>query len=242
MLTIKNAGVALMVGMILAWIGGLFLPGYAFINPADQTDFPAAVAALGDSAVLAHWMNLIMLISMLLLIFGLLGLYPIATRQAGLGGKLLRFGIITSVIEWSTIIVVIGMRFFEIHLMQRSNMPHDGGRLSPADFEAAALAVHIELTAVLLASVILYPLASIMLGLGVVNRFTSTNLYKVAGYVMAAAGILGLANLLVAMNIPDAGLQNMFLVNNIALYAAGIALFIIGFGMYRGQSEFADKS
>ena len=168
-------------------------------------------------------MNFIMLVSMLLLIFGLLGLYPVASRQAGLGGKLLRFGIIASVIEWSTIIIVIGMRFFEIHLMQRSNMPHDGGGLLPADFAAAALAVHIILTAVLLASILLYPLASIMVGLGIASRFASTNLYKVAGYVMAAGGLLGLANLLVAMNFPDAGIQNMFLINSIALYTAGVS-------------------
>ncbi len=241
-MTIKHAGLALMVGMILAWIGGLFLPGFSIINPTDQTDFPAAVAALGDAAILAHWMNFIMLISMLLLIFGLLGFYPVASRQAGLGGKLLRFGIIASIIEWSTIIIVIGMRFFEIHLMQRSNMPHDGGELLPADFVAAALALHISLTAVLLASVMLYPLASIMVGLGIASRFASTNLYKVAGYVMAAAGLLGLVNILVAMNIPDAGIQNMFLINSIALYAAGVALFIFGFGMYRGQAELADES
>ena len=98
---IKYAGLALMVGVVLAWIGGLFMPGYTFINPVDQTDFPAARDALGDWAVLAHWMNLIMFISMLLMIFGFLVLYPVASRQAGVGGRLLQFGIITSVIEWS---------------------------------------------------------------------------------------------------------------------------------------------
>ena len=229
-----------MTGMVLAWIGGLFMPGYTFIGPVDQTDFPAAVAALGDSAILAHWMNFIMLVSLLLLIFGILRLYPLASRQAGAGGRLLQFGIITSIIEWSTIVIVVGMRHFEIHLLQRSNLPADGS-LSAAEFEAAALAVHVDLTAVLLASVVLYPLASIMVGLGVAKRFASIGLYKGAGYAMAAAGLLGLVNFLFAMNVPDVGLQTLFLINSIALYVAGVCLFIIGFGMYRGRGEFAEE-
>ena len=240
-MTIKYAGLALMVGVVMAWIGGLFMPGYTFINPVDQTDFPAARNALGDWAVLAHWTNLIMLISMLLMIFGFLVLYPVASRQAGVGGKLLQFGIITSIIEWSILIIVTGMRHFEIHLMQRSKLPAEGS-LSAADFEAAALAIHVDMTAVLLAFVLLYPLASIMVGLGIARRFASIGFYKGTGYVMAAAGLLGLVNFLVAMNVPDLGLQTLFVVNSIALYVAGVCLFIIGFGMYRGRSELVEES
>ena len=238
---IKYAGLALMVGVVLAWIGGLFMPGFTFINPVDQTDFPAARDALGDSAVLAHWMNLIMFTSMLLMIFGFLVLYPVASRQAGVGGRLLQFGIITSVIEWSILIIVAGVRHFEIHLMQRSKLPADGS-LSGADFEAAALAVHVDVTSLLLAFVLLYPLASIMVGLGIARRFASSGLYKGAGYVMAAAGLLGVVNFLLAMNVPDVGLQTQYAVNSIALYVAGVSLFIVGLGMYRGRSELAEES
>ena len=239
-MTIKYAGLALMVGVVLAWVAGLFMPGYTFINPVDQTDFPAAVEALGDSAVLGHWMNFIMLISLLLMTFGFLGLYPLASRQAGVGGKLLQFGIITSIIEWSIVIITAGMRHFEIHLMQRSNLA-DGGSLSAADFQAAALAVHVDMTAVTLAFVVLYPLASIMVGLGVANRFASIDLYKGAAYVMVAAGLLGLVNFLFAMTTPDVGLQTLFMINSIALYTAGVCLFIVGLGMYRGRSELAEE-
>ena len=240
-MTIKFAGLALMAGVVLAWIGGLFMPGYTFINPVDQTDFVAARDALGDGAVLAHWMNLTMFISMLLMIFGFVVLYPLASRQAGVGAKLLQFGIITSIIEWSILIIAAGMRYFEIHLMQRSKLPADGS-LSAADFEAAALAIHVDMTAVLLAFVLLYPLASIMVGLGIANRFASIGLYKGAGYVMAAAGLLGLVNFLMSMNVPDVGLQTLFVANSIALYVAGVSLFIVGLGMYRGRSELAEES
>ena len=60
----------------------------------DQTDFVAARDALGDSAVLAHWMTFVTIVSLLLLSFGLLGLFPSASRQGGRGGRLLQFGII----------------------------------------------------------------------------------------------------------------------------------------------------
>ena len=100
----------------------------------------AAKDALGDSLGLAHWMTFVTIVSLLLLSFGLLGLFPSASRQGGLGGRLLQFGIVVSLIEWSALIIASGMRHFVIHLMQRSGLPADGS-LSAADFEAAALAV-----------------------------------------------------------------------------------------------------
>ena len=144
-MTIRYAGIALMVGVVLAFVAPLFMPGYTFINPVDQTDFPAALDALGDSAVLAQWMTFFTLISLLLMSFGFLCLYPLASRQAGLGGRLLQFGIIATLIEWSILIIATGMRHFEIHLMQRGrNLATDGSQ-SAADFEVAALAVHIDM-------------------------------------------------------------------------------------------------
>ena len=85
-------------------------------------------------------MTFITIVSLLLLSFGLLGLFPAASRQGGLGGRLLQFGIIVSLIEWSVLNIASGMRHFVIHLMQRSGLS-DGGSLSSADLEASALAV-----------------------------------------------------------------------------------------------------
>ena len=240
-MTIRYAGISLIAGVVLAFVAPIFMPGYAFINPVDQTDFVAARDALGDSAVLAHWVTFITLISLLLMTFGLLGIYPLASRQAGLGGKLLQFGIITSIIEWGILIITTGMRHFVIHLMQRSDLA-TGGSPSSAEFEAAALAVHLDMIAVTLAFVALYPLASIMVGLGLSKRFASMNLYKGAAYVMAAAGLVGLVNFMFAMSAPDLGIQSLLLVNNIALYTGGICFIIIGYGMYQGRNEFAEES
>ncbi|MXX53307.1 MAG: hypothetical protein F4Z35_05045 [Dehalococcoidia bacterium] len=240
-MAIRYAGIALMVGVVLAFVAPLFMPGYTFINPVDQTDFPAARDALGDSAVLAQWMTFLTLISLLLMSFGFLGLYPLASRQAGLGGRLLQFGIIATLIEWSILIIATGMRHFEIHLMQRSNMAADGSQ-SAAEFQAAALAVHIDTTAVTLAFVALAPIASSIFGLGLSWRFDSMDLFKVACYLLVASGLVGLVNYLSAMNAPDAGIQALLLVNTIVLYIQGVCLIIVGFGMYRGRDELAEES
>ena len=86
-MAIRFAGIALIAGVVLAFVAPAFMPGYGLINPVDQTDFAAARDALGDSAVLAHWVNFITLLSLLLMIFAFLCLYPLASRQAGLGGQ-----------------------------------------------------------------------------------------------------------------------------------------------------------
>ena len=240
-MTIRYASIALMVGVVLAFVAPLFMPGYTFINPVDQTNFIAARDALGDSAVLAQWMTFLTLISLLLMSFGFLGLYPLASRQSGLGGRLLQFGIIATLIEWSILIIATGMRHFEIHLMQRSNMAADGSQ-SAAEFQAAALAVHIDTTAVTLAFVALAPIASSIFGLGLSRRFASMDLFKVACYLLVASGLVGLVNYLSAMNAPDAGIQALLLVNTIVLYIQGICLIIIGYGMYRGRDELSEES
>ena len=216
------------------------MPGFVFIDAVDQTDFAAARDAMGASPVLAQWMTFITLISLLLMSFGLLGLLPLASRQPGLGGKLLQFGIIATLIEWSILIVATGMRHFEIHLMQRGNLEAQGSPMATV-FADAALAVHIELTAVTLAFVALAPLASSMFGLGLSSRFASTNLFKVAGHILVVGGVVGLVNFLFAMNAPETGVQSLLFVNTIVLYVQGVCLIIVGLGMYQGRTELAEE-
>ena len=240
-MTTRYAGLALIAGVILAFVAPVFMPGYALIDPVDQTDFAAARDALGGWAVLAHWVTFISLISLLLMTFGFLGLFPLATRQSGLGGKLLQFGIIASIIEWGILIIANGMRHFVIHLMQRSELAAEGAP-SPAEFEAAALAVHTDMIGVTLAFVALFPLASITVGLGLSHRFASMDLYKGAAYVMAAAGLVGLVNFLFAMSAPSAGIQSLLLLNNLALYVGGICFLVVGYGMYKGRIELSEEA
>ena len=238
-MAIKYAGLALIAGVVVAFVAPIFMPGYALISPVDQTDFVAARDALGDSPVLAHWVNFISLISLSLMIFAFLVLYPLASRQGGLAGKILQFGIVASIIEWGILMVATGMRHFVIHLMQRSELAE--GTQARDAFQDTALAVHTDMAAVTIAFVALYPLASIAVGLGLANRFASMDLYKITAYVMAAAGLLGLVNFLFAMSAPDLGFETLLLINNLALYIGGVCFIIVGYGMYRGRNELAEE-
>ena len=239
-MTMKYAGFALIFGVVLAFIAPLFIPGYVFINPVDQTDYAASLGAFSDAPVLAQWMTFLTLISLLLMSFGFLALYPLAKRQAGLGGKLLQFGIVFTLIEWAILIIATGMRHFEIHLLQRSNLAAAGSQ-SAADFEAAALALHLDTTGVNLAFIMLAPIASSLFGLGLAKRFASMSPYKIACYVLPVSGLVGLVNFLVAMSAPGTGIDALLFVNTIALYIQGLCLIAVGYGMYQGREEFATE-
>ena len=130
------------------------------------------------------------------------------------------------------------MRRFVIHLMQRSDLPADGS-LSSADFEAAALAVHTDMTAVTLTFIALLPLATIMVGIGLSQRFGSMDIYKLTSYVLAIGGVIGLVIYLTAMNAPDLGIQTLLWINSAILCIQSIGLFIIGYGMYKGRREYS---
>ena len=240
-MTLKHSGLALMVGVILAFVAPLFTPGYVLIDSVDQTDFPLAVEAFADSPVLAQWMTFFALIAALLMSFGLLGLFPLASRQPGLWGRILQFGIIATIIEWSIIIIVSGMRHFEIHLLQRSNMGADGS-MSVVDLKAAALATHIEILAVTMAFLALAPIASSLVGLGLSKRFDSMNLSKFACYLLVVGGLAGLVNFLFALNSPDIGIESLLLINTLILYIQGFCLILIGYGMFTGRKELSEES
>ena len=187
-------------------------------------------------------MTFFTLISMLLMSFGLLGLYPLASRQPGLGGRILQFGIILSVIEWGVVVIVSGMRHFEIHLLQRSNLASDAGMSAVADLKTAALATHFEIAAVTMAFVVLAPIASSLVGFGLSRRFDSMNLSKFACYFLLLSGLLGLANFLFALNSPELGIQSILVVNTVILYMQGLCLILIGYGMYAGRKELSEES
>ena len=238
-MTTRHAGLALMAGIIACFIGSMLMPG-TIIGPVDQTDFPLALQALGDSAVLAHWMTLITIISLLLMTFGLLSLFPLARRQGGLGGSMLQIGIIITVIEWSSLVIAGSMRHFAIHLMQRAGLG-DFGSLTALEFTEGAVTVYTVAVAVTLTFVATFPFGSALTGIGLSLRFASMGVYKIASYMMVLCGLVGLVNFLIALSVPDLGLDLLMYVNTVALYIGGIGLFITGLGMYRGRAELSEE-
>lgn len=228
----RHAGLSLMLGVLLVFVGSLFMPGNFLIDRADPIDYTTAVDAWANNAILAQWMTFITLIAMILMVFGVMGLYPLASSQGGLAGRLLQFGIVASIIEWSVLLIAQGMRHFSIHLLQRDELGHSG-----LDFATGALEVHVVTIAITMTFLALFPVATLLTGLGLAGRFGSMDVYKIASYLLVIGGIVGLINFIVALNSPEVGLDLLLYVNSFVLYVGGVCLFIIGLGMYKGRSE-----
>ena len=238
-MTIKYAGIALIAGAVLSYVSALFFPGGPLINPVDQTDFVEAVNAIAGAPTLAHLMIFLTILGMILMSFGFFGLLPLASRQGGLAGALLKFGIFLSIIEWSILIIGMGMKHFVTHLMQRAA---DAG-IGTADytfFQDSALIIHTDMTAVLLAFVAIFPFASILVGIGIADRVQSMNLSKISAYLLIVSGVGGLITYLLAMLISSDPLS-FLMIFNILILIGSIGLIGVGIAMSRGSEGFAEE-
>lgn len=234
-MTTKLAGIALVVGIVLSVSSSLFFPGNTFINPVDQTDFPEAVRVIGETPTLAHVTIFLSIVAMMLISVGAFGLFPIAVRQGGISGALLQFGIILSIIEWSIIIIGLGMRHFVTHLMQRATNAGD------ASFADAALLIHTNLIGVLLGFIVIFPFASMLVGIGVASLIKSMNAFKIAAYLLILSGALGLITYLIAMFAPGDEPIIYLTIFNVLLYIGSIGLFVVGIGMYQGREGLSEE-
>ena len=72
------------------------------INPVNQTDFPAAIAALGDQPSLGHVTTMLAVAGMLLQAYGLFALFRLGNGQRCLAGTALRTGVIASLFGWAS--------------------------------------------------------------------------------------------------------------------------------------------
>ena len=89
----KGAGLALMLGVVLTIVASFFFPGGPLVDPVDQTDFPAAVAALGGQPNLGHAMTMLVIAGMLLYAHSFLAVYRLAGDDRSLSGMALRSGV-----------------------------------------------------------------------------------------------------------------------------------------------------
>ena len=238
-MNIKYAGIALVVGPVLSYVSAMLFPGNALINPVDQTDFPAAVNAIANAPVLAHLMIFATILAMMLMAFGFFGLLPLAARQEGFGGTLLKFGIILSIIEWSIVIIAMGMKHFVTHLMQRA-ADAGSGSADYAFFQDSALVIHTDMTGVLLAFITIFPFASTLAGIGIADRIPSMNLSKIAAYLLIVSGVGGFFAYLVAMLTGGDPLFYLT-VFNILLLVGSVGLIGVGIGMFRGSEGLTEE-
>ncbi len=236
----KYAGIAMMIGILLSIVASLLYPGNAVVYRVDQTDFPAALEVIGDAPTLTHATIFLSILAMLLISFGAYGLFPLATRLGGLSGTLLKFGIIISIIEWSIVIIGLGMRHFVTHLMQRAADAAAGSE-NQILLEETALAVHTTLTAVFLGFITIYPFATMLFGYGVGKLIQTMNGFKIATNLLLVSGAAGLITYLAAMFVPGNDPLVYLMIFNILLFIGSICLLVIGLGMYRGSEGLSEE-
>lgn len=214
----------------------MFRPGILFINPVDQTDFPAAVSAIGKTPVLSHVTLLLHAFGLLLVSFGVLALFPLGIRQGGLGGAFLSFGIFVSVFRWLGIVVGLAMAHYVTYMTQSMANAPDGSELQAA-LQATALSVHTNMSAVFILYIALFPFASFFLGVGLTSRFQNFNAYKAASYLHALTGIIALINFIIVMFLGVDHGVTLLRINNVLMFVALLCVLVVGVGMYRGRSE-----
>ena len=90
MTSTQQAGIALVLGVVLAMVGSLIFPGGPIVSSVDQTEFGPAIEALGEHPWLGHLSSLMVIVGMLLHGYGLLALFGLARGNQGLRGAGLR--------------------------------------------------------------------------------------------------------------------------------------------------------
>lgn len=237
----KAGGLAIMVGMVLTIVSSLFYPGGPIIDPVDQTDFPAAAAALAANPSLAHAMTLLVIVGMLLYAYGFVELLRLRGLGAGFGVSVLRFGLLASLFSWSVFIVGFGVRHSGIYLMQQSINAGEGTEMQ-AELAGLAVASHITMMGLLLAFMVVNPIGSALVGIGLAAKFSSLNIYKLASYGLVVIGVAGFANMVLALMLSDPDVVLHLLISQLLLLVGSVCLFVVGAGMYRGRSELVGEN
>ena len=232
----RLGGLALIGGVILLTLASLLFPGGVLLDPVDQTDFPVALESMANNASLAHLASTLSIIGMFLYAYCALTWLRLP-RQTGLGSSLLRLGVFASLFGWALYAIAMGMRHFSVHLMQRSMQ----SGADQAFFEGLALSVYAPMAGIVIALVAVYPVASMLVGIGLATRFGSMSIFKLASYGLVLMGVLAGINFLVLQHAPDID-PAALLRNDSGMLAFGSLCFlIIGLGMYRGQSDLTSE-
>ena len=227
----RGAGLALMAAVAVMIIAALLTPGVSMIDPVDQTDFSSALSSLGENPNLGHLASLLAMVAMLLYARGFLGIYRSIDRESGYAATLLRIGIGTSLFGWALFTAAMGMRHMAIHLTQRAAE-------EPAMAESivdGAGGVFVAMTAVLIAFLAVFPVATFLTGIGLAMRFKSIGLQTIVAWGLAIAGLLAFAVFQTALHVPSVDPGIMLQTNNAVLSLGTLLLFLLGLGIFRGQ-------
>ncbi len=214
----RAAGLALMAGVALIFIASLVSVGGLSVDAVNYSDFGATMDMLMDNSGMHQAAGILFMLAVILMAFGAASLLRLSHRHtlADLG---LRLGVGVMLFAWGVYIVQLGMQFVVIEA---------GGE------DGAASTVLALITGVHFGFIALGALGSFLIGVGVAARFEGVNLFVIAGYGLALMGVAEAANLVIS-SVSDVDLGLLLTINNVLLALGGLWLFIIGFGIYRGE-------
>ena len=214
----RAAGLALMGGVALIFIASLVsVGGLSSIDAVNYSDFGATMDMLMDNAGMHQSAAILFMLAVILMAFGVASLLRLSHRHT-LADFGLRLGAGAMLFAWGVYTVQIGIQYVII----------EAGEDSVA---STALAL---ITGVHFGFIALGALGSFLIGIGVAARFDGVNLFVIAGYGLALMGVAEAANLVIS-TASNADLGLLLTINNVLLALGGLWLFIIGFGIYRGE-------
>ena len=83
----------------------------------------------------------------------------------------------------------------------------------------------------------IYPIASILVGLGLVGRFGTMNVFKLAAYGLAVIGLGGMVVFVLAQHTSGLDVNALLVANNTLQMIGSLCLFAIGVGLYQSRPE-----
>ena len=233
----RSAGAALMGAVLVMIIGSQITPGISLIDPVKQSDLPLALDALGQNANLSHITTLLAMLAMLLYTRGFLSILQTVRSEPGLSGSVLRIGLGASIFGWAIFTIAMGMRHMAIHLVQRSAEEVEL-TASLSQLEAAG-AVFVAMTAVLIAFFAVFPIGTLLTGIGLAARFRTVGLGMIAAWGMVILGTAAFLNFHAAMHVTSFDPETMLQVNNVMLGVGSGMLFLLGLGLFRNREPTA---
>ena len=81
--------------------------------------------------------------------------------------------------------------------------------------------------------------STLLVGFGLAARLGSMNIYKLASYGLVVIGLAGFINMVLALLLSDPDVVLYLTVSQLLLFVGSVCLFVIGAGLYGGQSELA---
>lgn len=230
--TNRAAGSALMLGIVLSVVVGALAPGFLIVDPVDPADFVAGVEAARDNAGLAHVTSLVVIFATVLTAFGVGSLLRVK-RVPGLADMALRFGVGITLFADGLYIVTMGMRHMVTHTALHGVSPGAAQELNAE----MALAVFTANAGILFGQVNISAFASLVLGLAVAARFDEFNLFKLAGYGLAATGVARVISLVLLEHLHNVDFGILALALNVLIFLGAVWAFTVGYGIFRGRSE-----